>query len=459
MTLRTTHTAIRAALLAPLVVFGAACSNGGSDAPPAPAPTSALTATFDSAVAIQWHELLYTRIRDTNLNPPRAARAFAYAGVALYETVVHGMPGHRSLQGQLNGLPAATLPEPTAGDVYDWAIAANRALNVVSSALVANSTAEFDAQEAALLATLSTGVDTAVVDRSVSFGDAVGAAILGWAATDGTALQADCQTNWTAPIPPSAGGWIQVTGTAQPLLPCWGDMRTFVVLDGLECEPVGPPAFSTSADSAWYAQALLVHNTTGDEGAGLTPEQDAIARYWADNAGATGTPPGHWVAITCQVAADEALTLDVSAEAFARVGLAVADAFITCWKEKYTSYLMRPATYIRDNIDAAWDPLLATPNFPTYTSGHSTQSGAAATVLTFMFGAYAFTDTCHSRLDPLGGLPPDRAFSSFAEAASEAAISRMYGGIHYAFDNYDGIDSGVCVGLVHDNTLQFLADD
>lgn len=455
MTSKTTLTARCAVVLGFLAL--AACSNGGSDDDPAPAPTSALTATFDSDVAVQWNETLYTRIRLTSTNPLRASRAFAYAGVALYETVVHGMPDHQSLQGQLNGLPAATLPEPTAGQVYDWAIAANRALNVVCNDLVAGSTAEFDAQEAALLATLQVGVDTAVVDRSVDLGDAVGAAILAWAATDGTALQADCQTNWVAPIPPASGGWIPVSGTAQPLLPCWGDMRPFVVADGDECEPVGAPQFSTSNSSAWYAQALLVYNTTGDAGAGLTPDQHDIALYWNDNAGGTGTPPGHWIAIACQVAADEDLSLDVAAETMARVGMATADAFITCWKEKYTSYLQRPATYIRDNIDAAWDPLIGTPNFPTYISGHSTQSGAAATVLTGMFGAYAFTDTCHSRLNPTAGLPADRSFSSFAEAASEAAQSRLYGGIHFGFDNYDGIDSGACVGTVHNATLQFLA--
>ncbi|MBL8861734.1 MAG: vanadium-dependent haloperoxidase, partial [Planctomycetes bacterium] len=435
---RTIHTLCSSAAAASLCALSA-CSGDGSSS--SPAPTSPATSTFSSTVAVEWHETLYTRIRQTGVNPPRAARVFAYTGVALYESVVHGMPGSQSLEGQLNGLVANDLPNPVAGQVYNWAIVANRALNVVSNGLVPSSTTEFDAQEASLLATLSTGVATAVVDRSVDYGDELGNAILAWAATDGTATQAACQTNWVAPVPPNEGGWTPVSGSAQPLLPCWGDMRTFVVTDGEECEPVGPPAFSTATSSPWFAQALLVYNTTGDAGASLTADQADIGLYWADGAGATGTPPGHWVAITCQIAADEALTLDVAAEAFARVGMAVADAFITCWKEKYTSYLMRPATYIRSEIDAGWDPLIGTPNFPTYTSGHSTQSGAAAAVLTHMFGAYAFTDTCHSRLNPTAGLPADRTFANFYEAASEAAVSRLYGGIHYVFDNYDGVDS------------------
>lgn len=457
---RTSHAARCAVYFAPFALALAGCSGGSDGDDDDSGPSSAATSTYDADVAIQWQETIYRRIRDTSVNPPRASRIFAYTGVTLYETVVHGMDDHRTLQGQLNGLPASTLPTPTAGQAHNWAIAANRALRVVADALVTGSTTEFDAQEASLLATLSTGVDAAIVDRSVDFGDELGNAILAWAATDGTALQADCQTNWVAPIPPTSGGWIPVSGAAQPLLPCWGDMRTFVVADGDECEPVGPPAFSTLTSSPWHAQSLLVYNTTGDAGANLSPDQTDIATYWADNVAATGTPGGHWVAITCQVCGDEDLALDVAAEAFARVGMVLADAFITCWEEKYTSYLQRPATYIRTNIDAGWDPILPTPNFPTYTSGHSTQSGAASTVLTHMFGAYAFTDTCHSRLNPgTPNLPADRTFASFSEAASEAAVSRLYGGIHYAFDNYDGIDSGTCVGTVHNSTLQFRDDD
>lgn len=440
----------------------AACS-GGSDDDDSPAPSSALTSTFDSSVAVQWNETLYGRVRDTGLNPPRVARVFGYTGLTLYEAVVRGMPEHQSLAGQVNGLTDALLPDPAPG-VHNWGIAANRALAVVSNALVANSTAQFDAQEAALLATLSTGVSTAVVDRSVAFGDALGTAIVAWAATDGTADQAACQAGWVAPIPPANGGWIQVTGVAQPLLPCWGAMRTFVVTDSEECEPVGAPAFSTNTTSAFYAQGLLVNNTTGDDGANLSTDQRDIALYWADSVSATGTPPGHWVAICCQLCGPTELdlSLDVAAEAFARVGMAVHDAFVTCWEEKFTSYLQRPATYITAStaIDPAWSTVIPTPNFPTYPSGHSTQSGAAATVLTHMFGAYEFTDTCHSRLNTgTPGLPADRTFGSFSQAASEAAISRLYGGIHFLFDNYDGIDSGVCVGTVHNSTLHFLADN
>jgi membrane-associated phospholipid phosphatase len=141
-------------------------------------------------------------------------------------------------------------------------------------------------------------------------------------------------------------------------------------------------------------------------------------------------------------------------EAYARVGIAVADAFITCWKTKFDTALLRPIAYIHANINAAWDPFIPTPNFPTYTSGHSTQSGAAATVLSGMLGIRAFTDTTHRDLNPELGYP-DRTFADFYAAANEAAVSRLYGGIHYLFDNADGFVQGVCIGTLINTTIAF----
>jgi hypothetical protein len=175
---------------------------------------------------------------------------------------------------------------------------------------------------------------------------------------------------------------------------------------------------------------------------GLTPEQAQIALFWADSPGQTGTPPGHWLMIAVQVAEQHELSLAETAEALARVGIAVADAFISCWHTKYVYYLLRPVTYIHDVIgDPAWSPLVGTPAFPEYTSGHSVQSAAAARALTGMLGHLAFVDDTHA--DDLG-LDP-RAFDSFVQAADEAAISRLYGGIHFRPAIELGIAQGNCV--------------
>jgi hypothetical protein len=190
----------------------------------------------------------------------------------------------------------------------------------------------------------------------------------------------------------------------------------------------------------WYAHGLLVRNT----GANLSAEEEQIARYWADNAGATGTPPGHWWALAAQLARERDATLAEAARTFAELGVAVCDAFINCWRVKYDTYLERPQSYVTERIDAGWTPLLGTPNFPTYTSGHATQSGAALVVLEARFGAGAFVDETHARLNPELGHAP-RAYASFEAAAQEAAVSRLYGGIHFVFDNEDGVGFGRCI--------------
>jgi len=188
---------------------------------------------------------------------------------------------------------------------------------------------------------------------------------------------------------------------------------------------------------------LKVYNTSQNP----TDEQATIARYWADNPGATGTPPGHWVAIVGRLARTHDLSLMAAAEAYARVGLAVADAFIGCWQTKYTYNLLRPVTYIQNLIDPDWKPLLVTPSFPSYTSGHSTQSGAVAKVLTDQLGILIFTDTVFADHDLTPLLKP-RTFTSFEEAAEEAAVSRLYAGIHYPFDNNNGLAQGWCIGQI-----------
>ena len=219
-----------------------------------------------------------------------------------------------------------------------------------------------------------------------------------------------------------------------------------VLTYGGECPPPNHPAFSTNSASDFYAAALEVYNV----GVGLTTEQKTIAGYWSDGPVTTGTPPGHWIAIVSQIARNDRLSLAAAAEAYARVGIAVHDAFIACWNAKYIYNLQRPVTYINHNINATWRSYIVTPAFPTYSSGHSTQSGAAARVLTDMFGAKRFTDTTHTD----HGLQPaqqPRTFNSFDEAAAEAAISRLYGGIHYAFDNDNGLACGQCIAqTIHD---------
>ncbi|MBK9336500.1 MAG: vanadium-dependent haloperoxidase [Lewinellaceae bacterium] len=202
-------------------------------------------------------------------------------------------------------------------------------------------------------------------------------------------------------------------------------------------QPVAHLPFSTVTTSPFYSQALEVYAVTSN----LNPEQEIIARFWSDDPGLAGTPPGHSISIATQVVVQENASLALAAETYCKVGLAVADAFISCWKCKFDFNLLRPITYIRDVIDPAWTPLLTTPPFPEYSSGHSVQSGATAQVLSDLFGyQYAFTDRTHVARTDINGAP--RQFDSFFDYAEEAAVSRLYGGIHFR----DGIDLGVKQG-------------
>ena len=207
----------------------------------------------------------------------------------------------------------------------------------------------------------------------------------------------------------------------------------------LECDPGPPPPFSIAEDSAFFDEAVEVYETVS----ALTSAQRDIALFWSDDPGQTATPPGHSASILTQVLRAQDRSLADAAVGYARLGIAVCDAFIACWRVKYIHNLVRPISYIRRHIDPTWgDPLpLTTPPFPEYTSGHSVQSAAAAVVLTATFGDVAFTDHTHDAR----GLSP-RTFSSFTAFAEEAAVSRLYGGIHFRSAIDRGLDQGRCVG-------------
>jgi PAP2 superfamily protein len=395
-----------------------------------------------SEVASVWFDQLYDLVTTEQVTAPAASRSYGLAAVTLYEAIVPGSRAHQSLVGQLNALTA--VPHPTPYRRYHWPTVATTALAAAIRALVPEASPAareaIDALEQAFAAAFQASVPALIYTRSVAQGQAVAAAVVAWAATDGFAALNNCP--YTPPVGP--GLWEPTPPAfAPPLQPCWGQLRPLVLASSDVCAPPPPPAYSDDPASGFFASALDVYTTSVT----LTEEQRTIAHYWADSAGTTGTPPGHWIAIVGQLARHDGLSLMTAAEGYVRVGLAVADAFIGCWQTKYTYTLLRPETYITRLIDPAWLPLLITPGFPSYTSGHATQSAAAATVLTDLFGITPFTDTLHQdhHLEP--PLAP-RSFSSFDEAAEEAAMSRLYAGIHYPFDNQNGLAQGRCIGQV-----------
>lgn len=423
----------------------------------AQAGTSRSSTAIDPAdVATEWFQLQLQLVQQTpGFSPPVASRAFGYSGVTLYESVVYGMPGYQSLAGQLNDLTELVHPSPVLE--YHWATAANSALATMTRLLFPTASEENQDRIDALYTQFANryreALDTDIFDRSEAHGKATAIAIFKWSQTDGghEGYMRSFPSDYVAPV--AAGLWTPTPRTEgdpqSALLPYWGENRTFMPESSDECMPEAPPAYSEDAGSAFYTEAMEVYQT----GQSLTEEQTEIALFWSDDPGKTATPPGHTVSILTQILRHEEASLAFAAEAYAKLGIAVADSFIGCWKAKYEYNLVRPATYIQQSIEETWVPILNTPPFPEYPSGHSVQIGAAEVVLTGLFGdAYAFTDYTHDDM----GLAT-RSFGSFSAMAEEAALSRLYGGIHFRSAIDFGLDQGRCIGGKVD-TLVFRAE-
>jgi hypothetical protein len=398
-------------------------------------PASAYSAEVPAA----WFELALDLVRTTpGFSAPVASRAFGYAGVALYEAVVRGMPGRRSLVGRVNDL--TWLPCPT-GVALHWPTVANGALAEILRSLFPTTPGPnveaIEALERRFVAAARETLPPGVCRRSMARGVRVARHIFEWSKTDGG--HEGFLRNFPPYTPPRGAGLWEPTppGFLPALQPYWGSNRPFVLRSGAACSPDPPLAYSEAAASSFYEEAHECYRAVTE----LTGEQEAIVRFWSDDPGTTATPPGHSISILTQVVRALDLPLSRAAEAYAKVGIAVADAFISCWSTKYRDNLLRPVTYIRRLIDPDWTPLLVTPPFPEYTSGHSVQSAVAARVLTDLLGPISFTDRTHESR----GLPA-RSFASFTDAAREAAVSRMYGGIHFRAAIDRGLEQGFCVG-------------
>ncbi|GAB4427162.1 MAG: hypothetical protein OHK0039_45360 [Bacteroidia bacterium] len=380
-------------------------------------------------------------------SPPVASRIYAYPNIAAYEVLVQQHPDYRSLAGQATGL--TPVPQADTTQTYCYPLAALQAFVTTSRSFVF-SEEKLDAYEAQMQQHFrDIGVPPAVLTRSIDYGKAVAAHIVRWSEGDNYkqtrtfaryTVDNDQPGRW-APTPPDYMDAIE---------PHWNKIRPFVIDSATQFVPPVPPAFDMDTASTFYKDMMHVYKISKN----LDEEQKAIASFWDCNPFVTHhqghvmfatkkiTPGGHWIGITTIACRQAKTDLMGTAEAFTRVSIALADAFISCWDEKYRSNVIRPETVINRYIDEEWLPLLQTPPFPEYTSGHSVISAAAALTLTDLFGEpFPFVDSTEVEY----GLPP-RSFDSFIDASSEAAISRLYGGIHYlpAIDN--GVSQGKKVG-------------
>ncbi|MEZ4774187.1 MAG: vanadium-dependent haloperoxidase [Bacteroidia bacterium] len=379
-------------------------------------------------------------------SPPVASRIYAYTNIAAYEVLVNDHPEYKSLAGQLTGLETTPLPDTSKEICYP--LAAVQAFLTVSRTMIFSQDKLSAYEKEVMDKFRAMGVPSDVFTASLEYGTKVGQHIIDWSGNDNYKQTRtfprytvnDDPARWT-PTPPDYMDGIE---------PHWSRIRPFVIKSSDQFVPVKPTSFSTDTASTFYKEMMEVYNI----GNQLTDEQKAIAEFWDCNPFVTHhqghvmfatkkiTPGGHWIGITLIACRKENADIMRSSEAYTRTSIALADAFISCWDEKYRSVLIRPETVINQYVDEQWRPLLQTPPFPEYTSGHSVISASAATTLTALFGEpFAFMDSTEKEY----GLPM-RSFNSFFEASSEAAISRMYGGIHYRPACENGVDQGKKVG-------------
>lgn len=390
-----------------------------------------------------WFGFILELVRHTpTYSPPVASRAFAYYGVTAYEAVASGNTSLTSLAGQLNGLD--TLPKRGEG-THDDALILHAAMSEATKAFFWNTgptgQRAIKAFEKKYGAAVTDGLAADVVTRSKDYGKAISDHILAWSQSDGGAAVENMGFPLTYELTPGPAHWVPTSTIGQqqtPLLPNWGKNRPFAMPKGDSCRLPPPLEYSEDKSSAFYKDALEVYQTSKS----LTEEQRIIARFWSDDPMLSPTPPGHWIGLALELLKAEGADAEKTVDVLARTGIAIADGFIACWDSKFQYDLLRPFTYIRRVIDPTWQSFIITPPFPEYPSGHSSQSGAAATVLTKVFGeAQAIDDATHER----DGLKT-RHFNSLWAAAEEAAISRLYGGIHFRNANVQGLEQGRKVG-------------
>jgi len=387
-------------------------------------------------------------------SPPVASRVYLYPSIAAYEIIAsHNPEKYNSLVGQvkeLKGIPKTKNPN------VNTKLASIFAFNSVGKTLIFSSNKMNSFEEKFQQKLKGLGVPEKVILASRTYANKVADEVLKWSKND---MYSQTRTfpkytikeedQYWKPTPPDYMDGIE---------PHWQEIRTMVLDSSNQFPPKGPLVFDLKKGSPFQKQLNEVFELTNN----LTQEQVDIAKFWDCNPYVTHhkghsmfatkkiTPGGHWIGITSVATRQAKSSFEDTVNAYANVSISLFDAFISCWDEKWKTLIVRPETLINQYYDEEWLPLLQTPPFPEYTSGHSVISRAAAVTLTDLFGQdFQFTDTT----EVMYGLP-ERSYNSFLHASEEAAISRLYGGIHYMMAITEGVEQGQKVGEYIVNKIQ-----
>ncbi|MGF1558520.1 MAG: vanadium-dependent haloperoxidase [Flavobacteriaceae bacterium] len=428
------------------ILFVAACNTSEE---PIDVTPEVLHQSIDKVTEIMIHDIF---------SPPVASRIFAYPNIAAYEIMALEDTNYSSLEGQVSELTA--IPKPDSIKPVNYKVAAMVAHMDLSRRLIFSEEKLTPYRDS--LYTLWEAKNKKVFNNSKEYGLVVAEHIANWMSTDNYAqtrtmpqfsVNTDDPSRWQ-PTPPAYMGGIE---------PHWNKIRPFVLDSASQFKPEPPHAFSMDESSDFYKEVKEVYDISNKiTEKGDTSEEIAMARFWDCNpyvsvtrghlmfATKKITPGAHWIGIVKIATKKTNSDFSKTVYAYTKTSIAIMDAFISCWDEKYRSNLIRPETLINTYIDENWKPVLQTPPFPEYSSGHSVVSGAASTILTGIFGDdFSFDDDTEV---PFG--LPIRSFTSFEQAADEAAMSRMYGGIHYRAAVERGVKQGRDLGNFVDANLK-----
>lgn len=405
--------------------------------------------SVDKVIDVMTHDIF---------SPPVSSRVFAYPNIAAYEIIAQNDTSYKSLKNQIKhfkGIPKAD-PEKT----INFPLAALIAHINLSKKLIFSEEKIETYRDS--LYTIWQAQNPEEFEDSKAYGLEVVESVATWMNADNYAqtrtmpkysVDTKVESRWQ-PTPPSYMDGLE---------PHWNKIRPFVLDSAAQFKPMPPPKFSMDEDSQFYKELKEVYDTSNRiSEEGDQSEEIAIAQFWDCNPYVTVTrghlmfavkkitPGAHWIGITKIASKKSQADFNKTVYAYTKTSIAIADAFVSCWDEKYRSNLVRPETLIRAYFDDEWKPILQTPPFPEYTSGHSVVSGAASTILADIYGDnFAFDDDSEVKY----GLPV-RSFSSFKAAADEATISRVYGGIHYRSAIEVGVGQGRNVGKVVKENLR-----
>jgi hypothetical protein len=407
----------------------------------------------DHELATAWADMTNQVTKTTPANTPTfASRCFGYIGLVMYESIVPGYPSYQSVAGQLNGLDS--MPQTNKDSAYNWQLALNAGqaeiLRLIYVQTGDANKRKIDSLENYFYKRCSASLkDQQLISRSEKFGRAVARRIFEWSVSDGGHRGYLFNFDKTLKFEERPGCWkpalYSQSFSHHPLHPNWGNNRAFLAANG-EMKAPAFISYDTTPGSAYYNLFIEVYNTEK----GLTQEQKEIAIWWGDDPEETPTPPGHSYYFASLVIRAKKPDLIHCAETYARLGMAVSDAYRNCWKWKYQFFSERPNTFITEHIDQQWHSFWPDPPFPAFPSGHAIQAAATAEVLTSLYGNdFAFTDSLHANRPRDEIRNADfkvRHYKNFWQAAEETARSRFYGGIHTSQDNNKGLEKGKEIG-------------